>query len=183
MGDKIRVLRGKLKGRILTVHQSANDWVTVKELPAKVLRISSVEPEGGFPLVLESKLKVEDKSPIINASENHILIMTPPIKPDYWTFRIQLHPRQALVAFPKFGGYGIGFQYETDWNTNLPYNGKVLDHHKAKYGDDYVSYLFNHIKHNKRYKAISNEKCKEAIQMLIEACKKLVSGIPAKEIM
>ena len=135
-----------------------------------------------FELVLESKIKENDRTTIIK-NGNHEFLMSPIVNPDYWIFKIQLHPHQALVAFPKFGGYGIGFQYEIDWNTNLPYNGQVLNEYKEKYGDDYVSFLFNHIKHNKRYKAISDEKCKEAIRMLIEACKKLVSGMPAKEIL
>lgn len=182
IGDRVRILRGKFKGKVFTVNQSTNDWVTVKELPKKVLSTSSIEPEGGFPLVLESKMNMEDKTFIINIGENRVLMMAPLVNPDYWVFRIQLHPRQALVAFPKFGGYGIGFQYERRWNTNLPYNGKVLSYYKKQFGDDYVSYLFNHIKQNKRYKSISDEKCKEAIRMLIKACEQLERGIPPKEI-
>lgn len=42
-GDKIKIKRGKLKGKVFTVHQSANDWLMVEELPAKILSISSVE--------------------------------------------------------------------------------------------------------------------------------------------
>ena len=34
-GKKVMVVRGKLKGQIFTVHQSANDWVMVKELDAQ----------------------------------------------------------------------------------------------------------------------------------------------------
>lgn len=53
MGDKIKVLRGKLAGQTLTVHQSANDWVTLEEMmqhdPSRYLMSKgNVEPAEGF---------------------------------------------------------------------------------------------------------------------------------------
>ena len=46
-GDKVRILRGKLKGRVFTVDQSANDWVTLQEVYTNTHRVQSkrnVEP-------------------------------------------------------------------------------------------------------------------------------------------
>jgi hypothetical protein len=41
-GIRVRILRGKLKGRIVVVHQSANDWI-LAEKPYKIFGKSSVE--------------------------------------------------------------------------------------------------------------------------------------------
>lgn len=40
-GDKVRVLRGRLKGKVFTVDRSANDWVTLREVHANDLRVQS----------------------------------------------------------------------------------------------------------------------------------------------
>jgi hypothetical protein len=49
-GEKVRILRGSLAGQILTVHQSANDWVMLKESASNrdVMSKGNVEPESGF---------------------------------------------------------------------------------------------------------------------------------------
>lgn len=50
-GDRVKVLLGALAGQILTVDQSANDWVTFKEARTReVMSKSNVEPEDGFTL-------------------------------------------------------------------------------------------------------------------------------------
>ena len=53
MGDRVRILRGKYAGQVMTVHQSANDWVTLNETmqrdPSRyVMSKGNVEPEAGF---------------------------------------------------------------------------------------------------------------------------------------
>lgn len=64
------------------------------------------------------------------------VLVTPPIGEDYWIMRVPVSDKQAVVCFPKFFTIGIGFQNETDWNTNLPYTGDAED-------------IFRHIAHNK----------------------------------
>lgn len=84
------------------------------------------------------------------------MIMTPPINEGYWLFRVPVSDKQAVVAFPKFGTIGIGFQHEEDWNCNLPYSC----------GTDEI---FNHIADNKGDESIPDERCKDAIRLLQEA--------------
>jgi hypothetical protein len=48
-GDQVRILRGKLAGQILTVRDSANDWVMLNEaLNREVMSKGNVEPIDGF---------------------------------------------------------------------------------------------------------------------------------------
>lgn len=52
-GDRIRILRGVYAGQIMTVADSANDWVTMQEIMKKdpsrwVMSKGNVEPEAGF---------------------------------------------------------------------------------------------------------------------------------------
>ena len=63
------------------------------------------------------------------------VFITPPINEEYWTFRVQVSGDNAIVAFPKFTGFGVGFQHEEDWNTNLPYTCSTEE-------------IYQHIKHN-----------------------------------
>lgn len=77
--------------------------------------------------------------------------VTPPIFGDYWKYRVQVTKKQAIIGFPKFFTIGIGFQYEEDWNTNLPWTSKAKD-------------IYKHIRHN-RLNA-RREKCIEAIKMI-----------------
>lgn len=81
------------------------------------------------------------------------VLVTPPIGEDYWTMRVPLSAKQAIVCFPKFGTVGIGFQNEEDWNTNLPYTSPAET-------------IFEHIAHNKGDDAILDSDCIAAIKML-----------------
>lgn len=82
------------------------------------------------------------------------VMITPPINEEYWLFRVKLTKKQGIVAFPKFGTYGIGFQVEEkDWNTNLPYQSSAED-------------IYNHISVNKGDENISELSCILAIKLL-----------------
>jgi len=81
---------------------------------------------------------------------------------DYWIFKVQLTTEQALIAFPKFSTYGIGFLKEEDWNTNLPYSCETEE-------------IYNHIRHNKGDKKITKQRCIKAIEILQNACKNINS--------
>lgn len=101
-----------------------------------------------------TRLVLENK----NETDNHNLgaiAFTPMVGPDYWAFRVQLSPAQAILGFPKFGTCGIGFAREHDWNTNLPYWVPAKE-------------IWEHIAHNKGDDEISDEACLTAI-VLIQA--------------
>lgn len=71
-----------------------------------------------------------------------------------WIARVRLTDTQAIVAFPKFGTVGIGFQVEeADWNTNLPASCEAEE-------------IYDHIKHNAGNKTITKDMCLEAIRLL-----------------
>jgi hypothetical protein len=89
-----------------------------------------------------------------------VVMVTPLLDDDYWIMRVKVSDDQAIVAFPKFGVIGIGFQHEDDWNTNLP---SSCDAEK----------IYNHIKHNKGNKNIRKETCIHAIQALQNAIRSL----------
>ena len=108
-------------------------------------------------LELEFRNKFVKKVDTFNVGNNTTVLTTPPIDEDYWVFRIMLHKEQALVAFPKFMTYGIGFSVEDDWNTNLPYSCDV-------------ERIYEHIKHNKKYNEIIKNDCVFAINILKKAC-------------
>lgn len=91
------------------------------------------------------------------------ILITPPIGDDYWLFRVKLTKAQAIIGFPKFGTIGIGFAKEKDWNTNLPYKCDAAE-------------IFNHIKHNKCSRTISDDLCIAAIEMVRAAAFTLKSG-------
>ena len=93
---------------------------------------------------------------------NGQIMITPPIDDDYWLFRVGVSDIQGIICFPKFGTFGIGFQLEEDWNTNLPYTCDTME-------------IYNHIKHNKGDDKISDATCIDAIKMLQDACKKFAS--------
>lgn len=86
------------------------------------------------------------------------MMLTPAIDEDYWTYRVRLGDKQAIVGFPKFGTIGVGFAVEEDWNTNLPY---TCDAER----------IYEHIEHNKADEAISREDCLTAIRMVQDAAK------------
>ena len=87
------------------------------------------------------------------------VIMTPNINENYWVVRVKLHKNQSIIGFPKFSTIGVGFAQEKDWNTNFPFSCETEK-------------IFNHIKHNKKYKAISDKDCIKAIKMIQDFVKK-----------
>ena len=118
-------------------------------------------------LTVEYKKGFEPCKDSINTGK--VLIMfTPDISEDYWLMRVVLYKDQSIVAFPKFGLIGVGFAQESDWNTNLPYQTDT-------------ERLYNWIKRNKKYRAITKQTCLEAIKLLQEACKKYEEEQKAKE--
>jgi hypothetical protein len=81
-------------------------------------------------------------------------MMTPALGNYYWSYRVLLSERQAVVAFPKFTTIGIGFAVEEeDWNTNLPWTCPPRE-------------IFDHIIHNKGDDAIADLDVLEAIAMI-----------------
>lgn len=98
-------------------------------------------------LVLEIRGQ-EDRTPHVGP-----VMITPAIDEDYWTYRVRLSDRQAIVGFPKFGTIGIGFAQEEDWNTNLPYTCDTEE-------------IYDHIAHNKGDDAISRNDCLAAIRLI-----------------
>lgn len=107
---------------------------------------------------MEKKLELERKQQEAKGLVSDHLMITPLVDEDYWLFRVKLYKDQALLAFPKFMTFGIGFAKEEDRNTNLPYQADKEE-------------IYEHIKHNKKYDEISKEEIIEAIKMLQEACK------------
>lgn len=109
--------------------------------------------ENTHGLVLETKSQ-ENKTVEVGP-----IMMTPPIDEGYWTYRVKVSDRQAIVGFPKFGTIGVGFAVEDDdWNTNLPYTCGAEE-------------IFEHIRHNKGDDAISDEACIAAVRMVQDAAK------------
>lgn len=81
------------------------------------------------------------------------LMITPRIDDEYWTYRVRLTERQAILGFPKFLTIGIGFAVEDDWNTNLPYTSGTEE-------------IYDHISHNAGDPAITRQACLEAIRLV-----------------
>lgn len=103
-------------------------------------------------------LKVQINNKFVKECDSFVLneikvLVTPPLDEDYWIFRVPLTETQAVVAFPKFSTYGIGFQKEKDWNRNLPYQ-------------ESAEVIYNHIKHNKGDVFIRKKMIIEAIELL-----------------
>lgn len=94
---------------------------------------------------------------------NGRIMITPPIDDSYWLFRVGVSDIQGIICFPKFGTFGIGFQIEEDWNTNLPYSCDTME-------------IYEHIKHNKGDDNIPDSVCIEAVKMLQDACREFVSN-------
>jgi hypothetical protein len=107
-------------------------------------------------LVVEYKKDFKPSKDVIKVG-GAVIMFTPAISEDYWIMRIKLYRNQALVAFPKFGLIGVGFANESDWNTNLPYQVSAEK-------------LYQHIERNKKYEALTKERCIQAIKMLQFAC-------------
>ena len=82
------------------------------------------------------------------------ILATPDIDEDFWLLRVVLTDRQAIVAFPKFGMLGAGFQVEAgSWNTNLPWSTDAEE-------------LYKHILVNKGDPKLRKVKCIQAIELL-----------------
>lgn len=105
---------------------------------------------------MEMKVEINksftEKNTTYTDGEKTIMI-TPPLDENYYLFRVHLYENQYLLAFPKFGTIGIGFAQEEDWNTNLPYLCET-------------EIIYEHIKHNKRYKEIKKKDVIKAIELL-----------------
>ena len=106
---------------------------------------------------LEINSNCKDAEPL--KIDNTTILITPPINENYWLFRVAVSEKQAVVGFEKFTTIGIGFQHETDWNTNLPYQCSVQE-------------IFDHIAENKGDDSIPDKDCMEAIQLIQDAAKK-----------
>lgn len=104
-------------------------------------------------LVLERRDQV-NKTPIVNTGGGGMVMLTPPIDEDYWSYRVKLGKRgQAIVGFPKFFTTGIGFAIEDrDPNTNLPWTTDARA-------------ILEHIRVNKG-RGIPDADCIEAIEMI-----------------
>jgi hypothetical protein len=93
------------------------------------------------------------------------MMITPALTPDFWLYRVPLSDKQAIVCFPKFATLiGIGFQYEEDWNTNLPHTCDARE-------------IYEHIKHNKGDDGISDDDCVKAIEALQAVIKQALAAV------
>ena len=112
-------------------------------------------------LRLETKNQVDEVGQSLQGSG---IMLTPAINEAYWQFRVKLSETQAIVAFPKFNTFGIGFQNEEDWNTNLPYTVNTYE-------------IYDHIRHNKQDESIKTNDCIAAIQIVQNAVKALKAAL------
>lgn len=79
----------------------------------------------GTELVLERK--PEDNRTTVLTGPRATIALAPAVDEGYWSYRVKLNDRQAVLGFPKFGTIGIGFAVEDDGNTNLPYTCETID--------------------------------------------------------
>lgn len=87
-------------------------------------------------------------------------LLSPPVDEDYWTYRVRLTDKQAVLGFPKFGTIGIGFAVEdTNSNTNLPY-------------DCTTDEIAAHIMTNKGDESITTEEVLQAVRLIQDAAPK-----------
>jgi hypothetical protein len=104
------------------------------------------------------ELKLERRGQADTTGSIGPVLITPNINEDYWTYRVRLSDKQAIVGFPKFMTIGIGFAVEEDWNTNFPYTVDAEE-------------TFQHIKHNKGDDAISDDDVRAAIALVQQAAR------------
>jgi len=110
---------------------------------------------------VEFNSKLVEDNPSIQIGRMSVMV-TPAVDEDFWMMRVPVSDKQAIVLFPKFGTFGIGFQDEgDDWNTNLPYKEKTQR-------------IYDHIKNNKGDDSISDKTCLDAIRMLQNEIKGMV---------
>lgn len=84
-------------------------------------------------------------------------MLTPSPSENYWSYRVRLTERQAIIGFPKFFTIGIGFAVEEDdWNCNFPYTCTAEE-------------IYEHIKDNAGDDSITREDCLAAIRMIQDA--------------
>lgn len=103
------------------------------------------------------QLKLERKDQQDDPPIGGVVMITPALDEDYWSYRVIVGEHQAVVGFPKFTTIGIGFAVEdADWNTNLPYTVET-------------ERIWEHIKHNKGDDLIPDEWCIEAIRLIQQA--------------
>ena len=87
------------------------------------------------------------------------VLITPPLNDEYWVLRVPVSDDQAIVTFPKFLQWGIGFQHEEeDWNCNLPSRCSAR-------------MIFDHISHNKGDDSIPDRLCIKAIELIQKTIK------------
>ena len=107
-------------------------------------------------LVLERRDQGDRTSTFVGPRPQSVVMVTPLIDEAYWSYRVRLTEKQAVVGFPKFGLIGIGFAVEEDWNTNLP---STCD----------TQAIADHIMHNKGDDAIPESSVIEAIRLIQDA--------------
>lgn len=111
-------------------------------------------------LTLEVKENTPLAEPNMVIGDTHVMV-TPAIDEDFWLFRVKVSEDQAVVGFPKFGTFGIGYQYEEEsWNTNLPYTCPAEE-------------ILAHIACNKGDESIPDEQCLEAIEIIKNAIRRM----------
>ena len=114
-------------------------------------------------LILEVNENCVDKTDHIVATnkqgEQVGIMISPPTGEDYWSLRVKLHKKQAVVGFPKLGLIGVGFAQEKDWNLNLPLDTRQSAEQNAKR-------IAQHIKSNKKHKVITIEMIEKAIVLI-----------------
>lgn len=117
-------------------------------------------------LEVEFNSKAVKNGPEIKTRTGSLIMITPAINESFWIARVRVSEKQAVVAFPKFGLIGVGFQKEEqDWNTNLPHS-------------EPAERIFRHIKINKKVEGDeppSDETCIEAIKLLSSTIDKVLA--------
>lgn len=89
------------------------------------------------------ELKLETRNQDDKTEQVGPALISPITDEDYWSYRVRLSERQAVVGFSKFSTIGIGFAIEdTDWNTNLPWTSptkRIVDHIWCNVGDESIT--------------------------------------------
>lgn len=78
-------------------------------------------------LHLERKGETNRTTMLVDREARVGVALAPGLSEDYWSYRVLLNGRQAVLGFPKFSTIGIGFAVEDDGNTNLPYTTRAID--------------------------------------------------------
>jgi hypothetical protein len=103
-------------------------------------------------LIVEVNSKIIKEEPLRDGKV--LILITPPLNSEFWSYRVRLFEDQAIIAFPKFMTIGIGFAVEeVDWNTNLPWTSEAED-------------IWEHIKVNKKHRYINKVLGVRAIKLI-----------------